>query len=105
VRFYKRRLNIESSFEIERKESRNRHELNDERLRFYTNIAHELRTTLTLIIGPLEDLLNDGNISDYHNRKIAIIHGSAKRLHNAINQILEFRKTETQNQKLTLCGD
>jgi CheY-like chemotaxis protein/anti-sigma regulatory factor (Ser/Thr protein kinase) len=41
-------------------------------------------------------------LSEYYSRKIEIIHGSAKRLHSVINQILEFRKAETQNQKLTV---
>ncbi|MDR2841449.1 MAG: response regulator [Paludibacter sp.] len=102
IRFYLRRMNLETSLEIERKESQNRQELNDERLRFYTNITHELRTPLTLILGPLEDLLNDKNLSDYYNKKIEIIHSSATRLLNLINQILEFRKTETQNRRLTV---
>ncbi|MDR0542625.1 MAG: response regulator, partial [Dysgonamonadaceae bacterium] len=102
VRFYRHRFHLKSSLEIERKESQNRQALNDERLRFYTNITHELRTPLTLILGPLEDLLNDKNLSDFYNKKIEIIHGSATRLLNLINQILEFRKTETQNRKLTV---
>ncbi|MDR0758436.1 MAG: hybrid sensor histidine kinase/response regulator, partial [Tannerella sp.] len=106
IRFYKYRLNLESSLEIERKESQNRQELNDERLRFYTNITHELRTPLTLILGPLEDLLNDRDLPAHYNRQIKIIHGSAVRLLNLINQILDFRKTETQNRRLTVAkGD
>ncbi|GHT58761.1 hybrid sensor histidine kinase/response regulator [Bacteroidia bacterium] len=103
--FYKHKLRLESSLELERKESHSKQELNDERLRFYTNITHELRTPLTLILGPLEDLLNDKNLSAGYNKKINIIHGSAMRLLNLINQILEFRKTETQNRKLTVCRE
>lgn len=80
--------------------------LNQERLRFFTNITHELRTPLTLILGPLEDLLNDSKLSEYYHSKIKIIYASAMRLLNLINQILEFRKTETQNRRLTVAkGD
>lgn len=50
-RFYKRKLMLENSLELERKKSLNEQELNNERLRFYTNITHELRTPLTLILG------------------------------------------------------
>ena len=39
-----------------RKNHEQEQELNNERLRFYTNITHELRTPLTLILGPLEDM-------------------------------------------------
>ena len=102
LRFYKRKLDLESSLEVERKQSLNKQELNEERLRFYTNITHELRTPLTLILGPLEDLLNDATLSPKHANKISIIHDSATRLLNLINRILEFRKTETQNRKLSV---
>ena len=105
-RFYKRKLMLENSLELERKKSLNEQELNNERLRFYTNITHELRTPLTLILGPLEDLINDSNLSAYYSNKVKVIHSSAIRLLNLINQILEFRKTETQNRKLTVAkGD
>ena len=60
LRFYKRKLDLESSLEVERKQSLNKQELNEERLRFYTNITHELRTPLTLILGPLEIICSQG---------------------------------------------
>ena len=101
-RFYKRKLMLENSLELEKKKNQNEQELNNERLRFYTNITHELRTPLTLILGPLEDLINDPKIPDFYGNKIKVIHSSALRLLNLINQILEFRKTETQNRKLTV---
>lgn len=102
LRSYKNRLNLQTSLEMERKESLNKQELNNERLRFYTNITHELRTPLTLILGPLEDLIHDPGLQASYKKRINIIHGSAIRLLNLINQILEFRKTETQNRRLTV---
>lgn len=102
LRSYKHKVNLETSLKLERKNSQNKQALNDERLRFYTNIAHELRTPLTLILGPLEDLQNDSKLSSDYKSKIDTIHGSANRLLDMINQILEFRKTETQNRKLTI---
>ncbi|MDP4270581.1 MAG: two-component regulator propeller domain-containing protein [Bacteroidota bacterium] len=100
VRFYKRKLDLENSLYLEQQNHQKEQELNDERLSFYTNIAHELRTPLTLIIGPLEDLSEDNTISQTHIKKISLIHRSATRLLNLINQILEFRKTETYNRNL-----
>lgn len=100
---YKRKLYLESSLELERRNNQNEQELNNERLRFYTNVTHELRTPLTLILGPLEDLLSDPKLPSPYNQKISIIHSSALRLLNLINELLEFRKTETQNRKLTVC--
>lgn len=102
LRFYKRKLLLESSLEVEKRKSQNEQELNNERLRFYTNITHELRTPLTLILGPLEDLVSDKKLPGAYTQKISLIYKSALRLLNLINQILEFRKTETQNRKLTV---
>ena len=92
-------------YELERKNHEQEEELNNERLRFFTNITHELRTPLTLILGPLEDLQEDKDLLPYQQKKISIIHNSAIRLLNLINQILEFRKTETQNKKLCVSKD
>ena len=92
-------------YELEKKNHEQEEELNNERLRFFTNITHELRTPLTLILGPLEDLQEDKDLLPYQQKKISIIHNSAIRLLNLINQILEFRKTETQNKKLCVSKD
>ena len=102
LRFYKRKLELETSLTLEKRNHMQEQVLNDERLRFFTNITHELRTPLTLILGPLEDLQNDQGLSERHASKITVIHKSAMRLLNLINQILDFRKTETQNKRLTI---
>lgn len=102
LRFYKRKLDLETSLTLEKRNHMQEQVLNDERLRFFTNITHELRTPLTLILGPLEDLQNDPRLSEKHVSKISVIHKSAMRLLNLINQILDFRKTETQNKSLTI---
>ncbi|PXV66356.1 two component regulator with propeller domain [Dysgonomonas alginatilytica] len=102
IRFYKRKLDLENSLTLEKRNHMQEQKLNDERLRFFTNITHELRTPLTLILGPLEDLHIDTGLSDKHSAKISLIYRSATRLLILINQILEFRKTETQNKKLSV---
>ena len=97
---YKKRLRLRSSLLLEKEKAQKQQELNEERLRFYTNITHELRTPLTLILGPLEDLQCDPKIQKEHLKKISLIHKSTIRLLNLVTQILEFRKTETRNKKL-----
>ncbi|HLP05574.1 MAG TPA: two-component regulator propeller domain-containing protein [Paludibacter sp.] len=102
TRFYKRKLDLENSLYLEKKDHLQEQEMNDERLRFFTNIAHELRTPLTLIIGPLEDLAGDPTMEPQQKKKVNSIHRSAKRLLDLINQILEFRKSETRNRRLSV---
>jgi signal transduction histidine kinase/ligand-binding sensor domain-containing protein/DNA-binding response OmpR family regulator len=99
---YRNRIKLRSILEIERRENHNKQELNNERLKFYTNVTHELRTPLTLILGPLEDLESDSKLPSEYAAKIKVINSSAKRLLNLINQILDFRKTETQNKMLSV---
>jgi signal transduction histidine kinase/DNA-binding response OmpR family regulator/ligand-binding sensor domain-containing protein len=70
-------------------------ELSQARLSFFTNVSHEFRTPLTLILGPLEKLIS-GNTKDGTERKYLynLIYRNAQRLLRLINQLLEFRKIE-----------
>lgn len=99
-RWYSRKMRLEYLLVSEKRKHEQQQELNDERLRFYTNITHELRTPLTLILGPLDDFSHSNELSDKVKHKLAVINRSAKRLQKLINQLLEFRKTETDNRRL-----
>lgn len=102
LRSYRKEVLLKSSLAQAKWESRQKQEANDERMRFFTNITHELRTPLTLILGPLEDLNDNKQLPYPVSKKIASIYASAERLLYLINDILEFRKTETQNRRLTV---
>lgn len=87
------RINIR--IEQERIEAQHIHEIDSLKIKFFTNISHEFRTPLTLIMAPLEKLLNDlrGTGEEKHLRLIA---QNAKRLLLMVNQLLDFRKMEVQ---------
>ena len=74
----------------------------EERMVFYTNVTHELRTPLTLILGPLADLSEDKEIPAPVRSRIGKVKQSAQQLLGLVNQLLEFRKTETDNRRLTV---
>ncbi len=97
---YRKRINAEAQLKTEKERHMREQELNDERLRFYTNITHELRTPLTLIVGPLEDLAKDPSIPEKGRNSLGMVRRNAGRLLDLVNRILEFRKTETQNRRL-----
>lgn len=71
------------------------------KLQFFTNISHEVRTPLTLILGPLDRLLNLMHDSPYLS-DLELIHKNASRLLRVINQILDFRKVENKQEKLKI---
>ncbi len=60
IRFKTRQAALKSSLEFERKEKERIEELNQVKLRFFTNISHEFRTPLTLILGQIEVLMQNG---------------------------------------------
>ena len=99
-RSYQKQLLLRNSLVQEKWESKQRQQVNEERLRFFTNITHELRTPLTLILGPLDDISHSSDITKAVKHKLAVIYQSAVRLNELITQILEFRKTETDNRQL-----
>lgn len=100
--FYQRRIKAESLYQLEKKQRLQDKELADERLRFYTNVTHELRTPLTLIVGPLEDSLRGDGLSESERRRITVINRNAQKLLSLVNQILDFRKSETANKRLCI---
>ncbi len=100
LRLYQRHLRLEYLLRAEKINHEKEQKLNEERLRFFTNITHELRTPLTLILGPLDDISHTSELSKQIKHKLAVIHQSAVRLNELITQILEFRKTETDNRQL-----
>lgn len=72
-------------------------EMNEEKLRFYTNVTHELKTPITLILGPAEDIMNDISLNISSRKKAELVFRNAQHLLDLINKLLNFRKVETGN--------
>lgn len=77
-------------------------ELDNIKVRFFMNISHEFRTPLTLILGPVESLLQSSVLSPVQKGHLSIIQRNAKRLLRLVNQLLDLRKLETGTMKLHL---
>lgn len=100
IRHYLHRIRLTSELELERRKNLVEHEHSAERLQFFTNITHELKTPLTLIQAPLEELLQDNSLSPVDQKRIRLVYDSSCRLTDLCNKLLDFRKSETHAQHL-----
>lgn len=93
------RIQAANHLRIERAKREKDEELHQEKLQFFTNISHEFRTPLTLIIGPLEKMqYEEQNEEKRLNFKLML--RNANRLLTMVNQLLDFRKAEKGQMKL-----
>jgi signal transduction histidine kinase/ligand-binding sensor domain-containing protein/DNA-binding response OmpR family regulator len=67
-------------------------ETNENKMQFLTNIAHELRTSLSLIVGPVEDMIKNMNVDYKWKNHLHLISRNSNYLLRLINQIIDFRK-------------
>lgn len=74
-------------------------EATEAKFKFFTNISHEFRTPLTLILGPIEDMLKQQASAGF-KQDLQLVQKNAMRLLRLVNQLMDFRKIE--NQKMNL---
>lgn len=74
-------------------------EMYEGKLRFFTNITHEFCTPLTLIYGPCERILHSEHSNDFIKKYAQIIKSNTERLNSLIQEVIDFRRMETGNQK------
>ncbi len=95
------RSKTKKAIAIERFKAQQLKDLNDYKLQFFTNIAHEFRTPLTLILGPVTSLLN--KISDEDAKsQLKTIYSNSVRLQKLIEELIQFRKIETGKDVLEI---
>lgn len=80
---------------------KNEEKLNEMKFNFFTNVSHEFRTPLTLIITPLESILKEIKETAIESR-IKLVHRHALNLQHLVNQLLDFRRLEISGEKLNL---
>ncbi len=85
--------------EEERKETERQRAFDQARMKFLTNLSHEFRTPVSLIVGPVESLLAAETDRNKASR-LSMVKRNARRLMNLVNQLLDFRKLEEQELRL-----
>jgi ligand-binding sensor domain-containing protein/signal transduction histidine kinase len=97
---YHQRITNKNKRKLEQIEHKKEQELYKNKIEFFLNVAHEIRTPLTLIQGPMEDIMN--YVDDFPGIKnnLRIMERNTNRLINIANQILDFRQTEVKEFSL-----
>lgn len=94
------RIHEKNQLKQERLEKEKIEEINSLKLKLFTNISHDFRTPLTLIIGPLERMLKNKVGNDFVQKQHQTMYRNASVLLQLINQLLDFRKSESGKLKL-----
>ena len=94
------RLRLKNELQLEQLKREQVQQFHELKYRFFTNISHDLKTPLTLIMGPLEQLLNYYTADVQVRRQLTVAHKNGERLLNLIGQLMDFRKLETNHNQL-----
>lgn len=94
IRSYKGRIKLQESLKYEQKHIQDVEELNQSKLRFFTNISHEFRTPLTLIIGQMEMLMQIEPFTPKVYNKLLSVYRNSLQMRGLISELLDFRKQE-----------
>lgn len=100
ILYLKRRVARKHQIQMEKFENEKEKEVYKAKIDFFTNVAHEIRTPLTLIKGPLDSIIQKKSVTQEIEEDLTIMSKNTNRLLNLTNQLLDFRKTESQGFRL-----
>lgn len=95
-----RYIRLRHKLQLQQLAKQKQEELHELKLKFFTNITHEFRTPLTLILGPLKELIRKEQHSEHVAKKLHSIESNTQRLLNLVNQVLTFRKLATDHEPM-----
>lgn len=99
-RIVSERIRARHQLKLERLEHEKLNSVNQMKMEFFTNVSHEFRTPLTLILAPLEDILRKPAVDKALRKQHEMIMLNARRLFCLVDELLEFRKAELETKKL-----
>lgn len=77
-------------------------EANEAKIQFFTNVSHEFRTPISLMLLPIEELLKENNLSAQSKSKLLLLQKNAHRILKMVNELIDFRKIEYDKMHLNL---
>ncbi|WP_307382835.1 hybrid sensor histidine kinase/response regulator transcription factor [Chitinophaga terrae (ex Kim and Jung 2007)] len=93
------RIHMRFVLQQQRREADRIRAIDQIKTKFFTNVSHEFRTPLSLIIAPLDRIIKQTS-NEEHRKQLNLVQRNAGRLLNLVNQLLDFRKIEVQEMKL-----
>lgn len=101
VRYFRNKQAYKTHLREMKLKQEQQEQMNEMKQRFFTNISHDLRTPLSLIITPVEELLKRKDLGE-KRENLEIVHRNAEHLLSLVNQILDFRRLELGHEQLHL---
>ncbi|HEX4674748.1 MAG TPA: ATP-binding protein [Steroidobacteraceae bacterium] len=89
------------SFEAERERAEALAEIDRAKTAFFSNVSHEFRTPLTLMLGPIEDMVHDPSLPETTRGRVDLLHRNSLRLLKLVNSLLEFSRIEAGRVQAT----
>ncbi|WP_165824049.1 hybrid sensor histidine kinase/response regulator transcription factor [Pseudochryseolinea flava] len=102
IRVRKERVKMKQQLTRERMAREREHTLSESKAQFFNNISHEFRTPLSLMLIPLESLMDQENLPVTARNKVASAYRSANKMMKLVNELMDFNKIESGNLKLYL---
>jgi signal transduction histidine kinase/ligand-binding sensor domain-containing protein/DNA-binding response OmpR family regulator len=99
-----KRIRIKNDYEMSKFEAKKLHEVDEMKSRFFANISHEFRTPLTLILGPVKELIKTEKETK-KKEELKIVRRNADRLCGLVNQLLDLSKLEAGKMTLKTCEE
>lgn len=100
--YVKRQTKLKYKVRLANLEMEKERELNEKKLSFFTHIAHEFRTPLTLIVNPIKEILYNGTDAHADTKELTNIYNNSRRLLSLVDKLLLFRKAESDFDSLRL---
>ncbi|HKJ78308.1 MAG TPA: hybrid sensor histidine kinase/response regulator transcription factor, partial [Prolixibacteraceae bacterium] len=99
-----KQVQLAKNLELEKLKHAQDQRISEMKFQFFTNISHEFRTPLTLILAPIKEILGYDSareLPENVQHKMQLVERNVKRLMSLINQLLDFRKAESGKMKLS----
>lgn len=94
------RVSMKNQLALERLAREREHELSESKTQFFTNISHEFRTPLSLILMPLESLISSHQVSTSVKERVSTAYKNANKMMRLVNELMDFNKIESGTLKL-----